>query len=123
MSKLYKLDIITRPSMLDDFAAALHAAGVKGMTVNQVFGCGVQKGHQEVYRGKTYNISLVQKVKIEIVIGEKYLDRVLELAQEFLHTGEAGDGKIFIFELHDAVRIRTGERGIHAILESEIEAD
>jgi len=110
-----KIEIITRSSKLDELKDALNGIGVLGMTVSQVFGCGLQKGHQEVYRGRTYDINLVPKIKIETVVTEIPVEKVLETAQKVLRTGQFGDGKIFVSELKDAVRIRTGQRGEEAI--------
>ena len=110
-----KIEIITRPNKLDELKEALNEIGVLGMTVSQVYGCGLQKGHKEVYRGRSYDINLVPKVKVETVVCEIPVERVLETAERVLRTGKMGDGKIFVFELSDAVRIRTGQRGDDAI--------
>lgn len=110
-----KIEIITRSSKLDDLMRALNEIGVLGMTVSQVFGCGLQKGHQEVYRGKKYDINLVPKIKVETIVCEIPVEKVLETAQKVLRTGNYGDGKIFVTDLTDAVRIRTGQRGVDAI--------
>ncbi|WP_198022642.1 P-II family nitrogen regulator [Anaerovibrio sp. RM50] len=115
--KMTKIEIITRSNKLDDLMGALNDIGVLGMTVSQVFGCGLQKGHEEVYRGKKYDINLVPKVKIETVVCEVPVDLVLDTAQRVLRTGNYGDGKIFVYELTDAVRIRTGQRGATAIMD------
>ncbi len=113
--KITKIEIITRSSKLDDLMHALNEIGVLGMTVSQVFGCGLQKGHEEVYRGKKYDINLVPKIKIETVICEVPVEKVLDTAQKVLRTGSFGYGKIFVTELTDSVRIRTGQRGAEAI--------
>ena len=115
--KITKIDILTRASKLDELKDALNEIGVQGMTVSQVFGCGIQKGHQEVYRGKTYDINLVPKVKLETVVCEVPVDLVIDTAERVLKTGEPGDGKMFIYELTNAVRIRTGEMGPEAIMD------
>ena len=112
-----KIDIITRSNKLDELMNALNDIGVLGMTVSQVFGCGLQKGHEEVYRGKKYDINLVPKIKVETVVCEVPVDLVLDTAQRVLRTGNFGDGKIFVYELSDAVRIRTGQRGATAIMD------
>lgn len=112
-----KIDIITRSNKLDELMNALNDIGVLGMTVSQVFGCGLQKGHEEVYRGKKYDINLVPKIKVETVVCEVPVDLVLDTAQRVLRTGNYGDGKIFVYELSDAVRIRTGQRGATAIMD------
>lgn len=113
--KLTKIEIITRPSKLEELKDALNAIGVLGMTVSQVYGCGLQKGHKELFRGREYDVSLVPKIKLETVVCEIPVERVLETAQQILRTGKFGDGKIFVYELSDAVRIRTGQRGVDAI--------
>ncbi|MBQ7704576.1 MAG: P-II family nitrogen regulator [Selenomonadaceae bacterium] len=115
--KITKIDIITRPEKLESLKDALNEIGVLGMTVSQVYGCGTQKGHKEVYRGREYEINLLPKIKIETVVCEIPVERVLEVAQKILRTGKFGDGKIFVYELTDAVRIRTGQRGAEAIMD------
>lgn len=110
-----KIEIITRSSKLDDLMHALNEIGVLGMTVSQVFGCGLQKGHEEIYRGKKYDINLVPKIKVETVVCEIPVEKVLETAQKVLRTGSFGDGKIFVTDLSNAVRIRTGQQGPDAI--------
>ena len=113
--KLTKIDIVTRPEKLDELKEALNAIGVLGMTVSQVYGCGLQRGHKEVYRGQSYEINLVPKIKLETVVCEVPVESVLKAAESVLRTGKMGDGKIFVYELTDAVRIRTGQRGADAI--------
>ncbi len=115
--KLTKIDIITRPNKLEDLKEALNSIGVHGMTVSQVYGCGLTKGHKEVYRGREYEVNLVPKIKLETVVCEIPVEKVLEVAQRVLRTGKFGDGKIFVYELTDAVRIRTGHRGVEAIMD------
>ncbi len=119
MRKLTKIDIVTRPNKLEELKEALNEIGVQGMTVSQVYGCGLQKGHKEVYRGREYSINLVPKVKIETVICEVPVQAVLDAAQKVLKTGEPGDGKIFIYDVENAVRIRTGEEGDQAIMDEK----
>ncbi|MBQ9486690.1 MAG: P-II family nitrogen regulator [Selenomonadaceae bacterium] len=115
--KLTKIDIITRPEKLEELKVALNEIGVLGMTVSQVYGCGLQKGRKEVYRGREYEVNLVPKIKLETVVCEIPVERVLEVAQKILRTGKFGDGKIFVYELSNAVRIRTGQRGVEAIMD------
>ena len=115
--KITKIEIVTRPSKLEELKDALNAIGVLGMTVSQVFGCGTQKGHREVYRGREYEVTLVPKIKIETVVCEIPVEKVIETAEKILRTGKFGDGKIFVYELSDAVRIRTGHRGAEAIMD------
>ena len=113
--KITKIEIITRPSKLEELKEALNEIGVLGMTVSQVYGCGLQKGHKEVFRGKEYDINLMPKIKFETVVCDIPVESVIETAQKVLKTGKFGDGKIFVYELSDAVRIRTGHRGASAI--------
>ena len=117
--KITKVEIITRASKLEELKQALNDIGVLGMTVSQVFGCGLSKGHTEVSRGKEYDINLVPKIKLETVVCEIPVERVLEVAQKAVRTGNIGDGKIFVYELTDAVRIRTGDRGPEAIMDTK----
>ena len=117
MRKLTKIEIITRPNKLEDLKEALNAIGVQGMTVTQVYGCGLQKGHTEVYRGREYSINLVPKVKLETVVCEVPVSLVLDTAQKVLKTGELGDGKIFVYDLENRVRIRNGDVGDAAIMD------
>ncbi|WIW71300.1 MULTISPECIES: P-II family nitrogen regulator [Anaerosinus] len=119
MRKITKIDIITRPGKLEELKEALNAIGVAGMTVSQVYGCGLQKGHKEIYRGTEYTINLVPKVKIETVVCEIPVEKVLEVAKRVLNTGHIGDGKIFVYDVENAVRIRTGEEGDLAIIDQK----
>lgn len=115
MEDITKIEIITRPHKLDELKEAMNTLGVTGMTVSQVFGYGSTKGHTEVYRGHEYAINLLPKIKVEIVVCEVPVAAVVHTAQQVLRTGEIGDGKIFIYPLANAVRIRTGEEGPSAI--------
>ena len=117
MRPITKIDIITRPEKLEDLKTAMNKIGVTGMTVTQVYGCGLTKGHTEVYRGQEYSVILVPKVKIEIVVCEVPVEQVLEAAKKACHTGKIGDGKIFVYPITNAVRIRTGEEGDIAIID------
>jgi nitrogen regulatory protein P-II 1 len=119
MRQLTKIEIITRPNKLDELKNALNAIGVTGMTVSQVYGCGLTKGHKEVYRGREYTINLLPKLKIETVVCEVPVELVLETAKRVCHTGEVGDGKIFVYSLDNAIRIRTGEEGDIAIIDPQ----
>lgn len=110
-----KVEAIIRPSKLDEVKGALELIGIRGMTVSQVIGCGTQKGHVSVYRGQEYTINLVDKIKIEIVVEDKYVEQVVNRISSTAKTGEVGDGKIFIYPVEKAVRIRTGESGEEAI--------
>jgi nitrogen regulatory protein P-II 1 len=119
MRKLTKIEIITRPDKLDELKDSLNSIGVAGMTVSQVYGCGLTKGHKEVYRGKEYTINLLPKVKVETVVCEVPVELVLETAKRVCCTGEIGDGKIFVYALENAIRIRTGEEGDIAIMDPQ----
>jgi nitrogen regulatory protein P-II 1 len=110
-----KIEAIIKPFKLDDVKDALNALGVQGMTVTEVKGYGRQKGHVELYRGAEYDISFIPKVKIEIVVADSMVDKVVSTIEEKAKTGKIGDGKIFISELKEIIRIRTGERGDTAI--------
>jgi nitrogen regulatory protein P-II 1 len=110
-----KIECLIRPSKLDEVKEAVNLAGVRGMTVSQVVGCGMQKGRKEVYRGHEYNVNLLPKIKIEIVIQEEKAEEVINAIVEAARTGEVGDGKIFVYSLEEAVKIRTGERGRDAL--------
>lgn len=115
MDKLTKVEIITRPSKFDELKEALNDIGVTGMTVSQVMGCGTQKGSKEMYRGVPLDITLLPKIRIETVVCEVPVENVIAAAKEVLHTGEIGDGKIFIYEIKNAIKIRTGEEGVKAL--------
>jgi len=100
---------------LDEVRKALTDIGVQGMTVSEVKGFGRQKGHLEVYRGAEYEVQFLPKVKIEVAVSEDNLEGVVEAIEGAARTGEIGDGKIFIYNLRDVIRIRTGDRGREAI--------
>lgn len=106
---------IIQPHRLDQVRDALNDLGIKGMTVTEVKGYGRQRGHKEIYRGVEYNIYFLPKVMIEIVIEDVLLDKVVECLLENARTGHIGDGKIFVMDVIDAYRIRTGERGEDAL--------
>ena len=115
MDKMTKIDIITNPSKFDELKDALDKIGITGITVSNVLGCGLQKGHKEYYRGVAVEINLLPKLKVEVVVCEVPVESVIDAATKVLRTGNIGDGKIFIYDVADAVRIRTGERGADAI--------
>jgi nitrogen regulatory protein P-II 2 len=106
---------IIKPFKLDDVREALSEIGVQGLTVTEVKGFGRQKGHTELYRGAEYVVDFLPKVKLEVAINDDLLDRVLEAITKAARTGKIGDGKMFVFELRDVVRIRTGETGPDAL--------
>ena len=106
---------IVKPNKVDDVHKALSAAGVKGMTVSEAKGYGRQKGHTEIYRGAEYQIDFVPKAKIEVAVDDAEIHRVIEAIQRSASTGKIGDGKIFVLDLAEAIRIRTGETGSAAL--------
>lgn len=106
-----KLEAIIRPSKLQDVKDALGKIGIKGMTVSEVVGCGLQKGKTALYRGAEYEINLLPKIKIEVVVVDTWVEEIITVVREAAGTGEIGDGKIFIYDIENAVRIRTGEAG------------
>jgi len=106
---------IIQPFKLDAVRESLSELGVEGLTASEVRGFGRQKGHREVYRGSEYTINYVPKVKIEIAVGDEIAERVIETVQNVAQTGKIGDGKIFVFELSTAIRVRTGETGEAAL--------
>jgi nitrogen regulatory protein P-II 2 len=106
---------IIKPFKLDEVREALSAIGVQGITVTEVKGFGRQKGHTELYRGAEYVVDFLPKVKIEAAVKTDMLDRVIEAIEKSANTGKIGDGKIFVFDLEQVVRIRTGETGAEAL--------
>jgi nitrogen regulatory protein P-II 1 len=110
-----KLEAIVQPFKLDEVKEALLAIGVDGMTLSEVRGHGRQKGHSETYRGQEYNVDLLPKVKVEVVVADTRLNEVLTTLTTAARTGKIGDGKIFVFDVAQAIRIRNGDRGDAAI--------
>lgn len=110
-----KLEAIIRHFKLEDVKNGLSEAGIQGMTVSEVRGFGRQKGHKETYRGAEYTVDFLPKVKIEVVVADDLVDKVVDIITNSARTGQIGDGKIFITALTDIVRIRTGETGAEAI--------
>ncbi|VAW75352.1 Nitrogen regulatory protein P-II, GlnK [hydrothermal vent metagenome] len=106
---------IIKPFKLDDVREALSEIGVQGITVTEVKGFGRQKGHTELYRGAEYVVDFLPKVKLEVAINDDLLDQVIESISKAANTGKIGDGKIFVYPLEQAVRIRTGESGPEAL--------
>jgi nitrogen regulatory protein P-II 1 len=110
-----KIEAIIKPFKLDEVKEALQDLGVQGMTVLEAKGYGRQKGHTELYRGAEYVVDFLPKIKIEVVVSDDQYDRVIEAIIAAARTGRIGDGKIFVSELTDVIRIRTGENGAQAI--------
>jgi nitrogen regulatory protein PII len=110
-----KLEAIIKPFKLEDVKEAILKLGISGMTITEVKGFGRQKGHTEIYRGAEYVVDFLPKIKIEVVVPTDLLPRAVETIRETAHTGEIGDGKIFVFPVEKAIRIRTGEEDEDAI--------
>ena len=106
---------VIKPHKWEDVREALETFGVTGMTVSEVSGYGRQKGHTELYKGAEYVVDFLPKVKIEVVCADDLADRAIEAIQQAARTGRIGDGKIFVTDVHDVIRIRTGERGEDAV--------
>ena len=106
---------IIKPHMLDSVRDALSKGGILGLTVTEVKGFGRQKGHTEIYRGAEYSVDFVPKIKIEVVTDDPQVDSVITAISGSARTGEIGDGKIFVSDVREAIRIRTGEVGSHAL--------
>jgi len=110
-----KIEAIIKPFKVEDVKDALHEIGIDGMTVSEVKGFGRQKGHTEIYRGSEYTIDFLPKIKIEIVVTDEIANTAVEEITKSAKTGKIGDGKIFVYDIIDATRIRTGEKGESAI--------
>ena len=110
-----KIEAIIQPFKLEEVKEALKAIGIDGMTITEVRGHGRQKGHKEVYRGQEYNVDLLPKVKVELVVPSTRFDEVVKTLAGAARTGNIGDGKIFVFDVADAIRIRNEDRGDSAL--------
>ena len=110
-----KLEAIIQPFKLDEVKEALKAIGIDGMTISEVRGHGRQKGHKEVYRGQEYNVDLLPKVKLEMVVTDNRSEEVIRTIVAAARTGKIGDGKIFVFDVGEAIRIRNDDRGETAL--------
>jgi nitrogen regulatory protein P-II 1 len=110
-----KIEAIIQPFKLDEVKEALKSAGIDGMTIADVRGHGRQKGHKEIYRGQEYNVDLLPKVKIEMVVADERCEEVVKALTAAARTGKIGDGKIFVFEVAEAIRIRNDDRGDAAL--------
>lgn len=110
-----KIEAIIRPHKLDALKEALEEQGIIGMTVTEVRGYGRQRGHQEIYRGREYQVEFQPKIKVEIAVKKDNTDKVIETIRTAVNTGQVGDGKIFVYDMGNVVRIRTGESGDEAL--------
>ncbi len=110
-----KVEAIIKPFKLDEVRQALGEVGIQGMTITEVKGFGRQKGHSELYRGAEYVVDFLPKVKVEVIVADDLLHPVIEAIERAARTGRIGDGKIFVYDVAEVIRIRTGERGPTAI--------
>ena len=110
-----KIEAIIQPFKLEEVKEALKNIGIDGMTISEVRGHGRQKGHKEVYRGQEYNVDLLPKVRFDLVVANERLEEVVEAITNAARTGKIGDGKIFVFDVAEAIRIRNGDRGDAAV--------
>ena len=110
-----KIEAIIQPHKLEEVKEALKAIGIDGMTITEVRGHGRQKGHKEIYRGMEYQVDLLPKIKVEMVIPDTRYDEVIQTLVKSAHTGKIGDGKIFVFDVVEAIRIRNDDRGESAL--------
>jgi len=110
-----KIEAIVKPFKLDEVKEALQGIGIQGMTVTEVKGFGRQKGHTELYRGAEYVVDFLPKIKIEVIVSDELADKAVQAIVGEANTGRIGDGKIFVYEIQEAIRIRTGERGSDAV--------
>ena len=118
---MQKIEAIIRPERLQDVQDALDGLGVSGLTVSDVVGCGRQKGYTEQYRGSRANISLLPKIKVESVVPPGMVEAAVDAIVAAARTGEIGDGRVFVFPVEEAIRIRTGERGEETVVHQEAE--
>lgn len=110
-----KLEIIIKPEKLDDLKCILDESNANGIMITNIMGYGNQKGYKQIYRGTEYNVNLLPKIKVETVVPTDLSEKIIERVVKEINTGNYGDGKIFIHDVEDAVRIRTGERGYEAL--------
>lgn len=110
-----KLEVIIKPERLEDLKKILEDCKANGIMITNIMGYGTQKGYKQIYRGVEYNVNLLPKVKVETVVSEELVDSIIDRVTQEINTGNYGDGKIFIYSVEDAVRIRTGERGEDAV--------
>jgi nitrogen regulatory protein PII len=110
-----KIEAIIKPFKLDEVREVLSDLGIMGLTATEVKGFGRQKGHTELYRGAEYVVDFLPKVKLDIVVADEMVDKVIDSITKTAHTGKIGDGKIFVMNVEDAIRIRTGEKGDDAV--------
>ncbi|MGI6071144.1 MAG: P-II family nitrogen regulator [Blautia sp.] len=119
--KLTKVVIITRQNKLEDFMQAMNEIGVTGITITNVLGCGIQKGSTSYYRGVEMDMNLLPKIKIEIVVSRVPVETIIATAKQVLHTGQIGDGKVFVYDIENVIKIDTGEEGYFALQDTSAE--
>lgn len=117
--KISRISIVCKQNKFEDLQAALNEIGVKGITVTQVLGCGTQKGNAEYYRGVPMDFTLLPKIKVEVIVSAVPVGKVIGAAKDALYTGHIGDGKIFVYDVEDVIKVRTGERGFDALQDDE----
>ena len=110
-----KLEMIVRPEQLEDLKSILESCSATGLMITNIMGYGNQKGYKQIYRGTEYNVNLLPKTKVETVVSAEIAEKIVKLITDQLKTGSYGDGKIFIYDVEDAIRVRTGERGEEAL--------
>lgn len=110
-----KIEAIVRPGKLETIKEALSKLGIRGLTVSNILGCGNQKGYTEIYRGQEVKIQLLPKIRLEIVLPDELAEEAIDAIIEAARTGNVGDGKIFIYDVQEAIRIRTGDKGLSAL--------
>ncbi|MFA9463579.1 MAG: P-II family nitrogen regulator [Velocimicrobium sp.] len=110
-----KLEIVVRPEKLEDLKLILDSCGANGIMITNIMGYGNQKGYKQIYRGTEYSVNLLPKMKVETIVLSETAEKIIDKVTEQITTGNYGDGKIFIYDVDDAVRIRTGERGVTAL--------
>jgi len=110
-----KIEAIVQPNKFENVKTALIEVGVDGMTVSEVRGHGRQKGHTEVFRGREYSVDLLPKIKVEMIVDENLVEKAIDAIMKSAYTGKIGDGKIFLYKVEGAIRIRSGERGVGAL--------
>ena len=112
---LTKITIVAKQSKFDDLKDALNGIGVTGMTVTNVLGCGIQKGKAEFYRGVQMDMNLLPKIQVDVVVSKVAPEKVIATAKKALYTGHIGDGKIFVYNVQNVIKVRTGEEGVDAL--------
>ncbi len=110
-----KIEAIVRPGKLETIKEALSKLGIRGLTVSNILGCGNQKGYTEIYRGQEVKIQLLPKIRLEIVLPDELAEEAIDAIIETARTGNVGDGKIFVYDVQEAIRIRTGDKGLSAL--------